>query len=101
MDAFEKYVSTDAEVDRLERNGQFKQALEVCTGPGPAPSSGAFELFDKSLWRTLAINQTAFFQSVQDGLDVLRFGEIEAALTAILIAVLIVLGLAPRIREYE
>ncbi len=101
LDNFEKYVSTDAEVDRLERTGQFKEALEVCAGSGPEHSKGAFERFDASLWTTLSINQMAFFQSVQDGLAGLQAGEMKASVTAVLIAVLIVLGLAPRIREYE
>ena len=97
FDDFEKYVSTDAEVDRLERKGQFKQALEMRLGP----SEGAFQRFDVSLGKTLSINQTAFDQSVQGGLVGLQSGEMKAAVTAVLIAVLILLGFTPRIREYE
>ena len=101
FDDFETYVSTDAEVDRLERGGQIKQALEMSLGPGPAQSEGAFALFDRSLEKTLSINQTAFNQSVQGGLAELQSAERKASVTAVLIAVLIFLGFAPRIREYE
>lgn len=98
---FENYVSTETEVDRLERNGQVKQALETCLGPGPAQSEGAFALFDASLEKTLSINQTAFDESVQSGLAALQFADLEAIVIAALIAVLIFLGFSPRIREYE
>ncbi len=101
FDDFEKYVSTDAEVDRLERNGQFKQALDLCLGVEPGQSGAAFELFDRSLEKTLSINQTAFDQSVQSGLGGLQSGEMKASVTLIVIAVLIFLGFTPRIREYE
>ncbi len=101
FDDLQKYVSTDAEVDRLERNGQSKQALEMGLGAGAAQSQGAFERFDESLGRTLSINQTAFDQSVQGGLAGLQSGEMKASVMAVLIAVLIFFGFAPRIREYE
>ncbi len=101
FDDFEKYVSTDAEVDRLERSGRSKQALELCLGPGAGQSEGAFEVFDRSLEKTLLINQTAFDQSVQEGLAGLQAGEVKASVMLVAIAVLIFLGFAPRIREYE
>ncbi len=101
FDDFEKYVSTDAEVDRLERSGQFKQALGMSLGSGAGQSEGAFELFDRSLGKTLSINQTAFDQSVEGGLAGLQSGEMKASVAVVLIAVLIFLGFAPRIREYE
>ena len=101
FDDFENFVSTEAEVGRLERNGQVRQALELCLGPGAGQSAGAFEVFDRSLEKTLSINQTAFDQSVQGGLGELQAGEIKASVTLTLIAVLIFLGFTPRIREYE
>ena len=98
---FETYVSTDAEIGRLENAGQLKQALDTCLGMGPGQSAGAFALFDRSLEKTLSINQAAFDESVEGGLGGLHSAEIKASLTAVLIAVLIVLGFTPRIREYE
>lgn len=98
---FEKYLSTDAEVDRLERSGQFKQALALGLGAAPEQSDGAFDAFDASLEATLSINQSAFDRAVQSGLATLQAAEIKASVTAVLVAVLIFLGFTPRIREYE
>lgn len=101
FDDFEKVVGVDAEVNRLERSGQSKQALELCLGPGAGQSEGGFEVFDRALEKTLLINQTAFDQSVQEGLAGLQAGEMKASVTLVLIAVLTFLGFTPRIREYE
>ena len=101
FDDFEKYVSTEAEVERLERGGQVRPALEMSLGTGPAQSEGAFALFDGALGKTLSMNQKAFDGSVEDGLAGLRSAEVKASVMAVLIAVLIFFGFAPRIREYE
>lgn len=101
FDDFEKYVHTADEVNQLARAGQARQAMAIALGTAPEASEGAFGRFDTSLDATLSINQNAFEGAVQSGLATLHAAEIKASLTAVLIAVLVFLGFAPRIREYE
>jgi hypothetical protein len=126
--AFENYVKIDAGIRALETasrqlkaSGQLPEAaakhqdaVNLCVGGAPDQSGGAFQLFDDALGETLRINQEQFQHSVQSGLAAVgalggRFSLAEAVSTlefkalaaCVLIAILIALGLAPRIKEYE
>ena len=114
LSSFEQYLQVDREIHRLEDSGQHQKAIELCTGTSPGQSNWAFGLFDHALGDTLAINQAHFDEAVQTGLDATgtirgRFSlggllgtlEFKALVAAIVMAVLIVLGFAPRIKEYE
>jgi hypothetical protein len=85
----------------LERGGKHAEAVTLCIGTETGQSNWAFDRFDKALGATLDINQSAFDIAVAKGLSVLDWLEIKASVTAVLIAVLMFLGLAGRIREYE
>jgi hypothetical protein len=101
LEAFESYMAVDAEVRALEKAGEHPAAIEKCVGTSRDQSAGAFEQFDQALGTTLEINQQAFDQAVREGFYALRATELKAAVVAVMIAILIFLGLAPRIREYE
>ena len=98
---YEGYQKIDALMRQLEQHGQHKQAVELCLGTAQGQSNWAFEHFDQALGKTLDINQSAFDGSVDRGLSGLAGLEIKAALVAAVVAVLVFLGLAGRIREYE
>ncbi len=111
--AFGQYLQVDRNIRDLERAGHHQQAVDLCVGSAAGQSGWAFGQFDEALGETLAINQNEFTRSVESGLSAVgslggRFtpGEIagtlefKALLVSALIAVLVVLGFAPRIREY-
>jgi hypothetical protein len=99
--AFERYLAVDAQIRQLERAGQHQEAVALCTGSSEGQSDWAFDQFDQALLKTLAINRSAFDRSVQEGFSVVNHLEITAAVAAALVAILVALGLAIRIREYE
>jgi hypothetical protein len=99
--AFQHFLSIDAEMRRLEASGDRQRAIDLDIGTSEGQSAGAFKQFDDALGATLKINQDAFDKAVVDGLSAVSGMEWKASIAAILIAILIVLGLAPRIREYD
>ena len=101
LTAWQRYLAVDAQIRQLERTGQHKKAIELCIGSNPGQSDWAFQQFDEALGRTLAINQTAFDDAVSQGVSALRGLELETGVAALLVALLVVAGFAPRIREYQ
>ena len=112
--AFDYYLQVDAQLRRLEGSGQHQEAVELCVGGATGHSDWAFAQFDEALGETLRINQEHFDEAVNSGLAAvgalggrLSAGEVVATLefTALVVsafvAIFIVLGLAPRIKEYE
>lgn len=61
----------------------------------------AFHQFDLSLGRTLDINQAEYDRFIQSGGDAIARLDWIAGIAALLIAILIFFGFAPRIREYQ
>ncbi|MBV9269366.1 MAG: hypothetical protein JO061_24570 [Acidobacteriaceae bacterium] len=101
LTGFGRYVAVDGQIRDLERRGQHKQAVELCTGTAPGQSDWAFDQFDTALGRTLKINQDAFDASIAEGFGVLRYFDLKAGIFAGVIAVLCLFGLLQRIREYQ
>jgi len=100
LTAWEAYLDVDAKIRQLQRQGQTRQAIELCLGNATGQSNWAFDQFDRAVLATLDINQKAFDASVDKGLSAVSALEVEALVVAIVIALLCFLGLAPRIREY-
>ena len=112
--AYEDYLEIDAEMRRLQNSGQHQDAVNLCIGNAVGQSDWAFDQFDQALGETLRINQQHFDQSVNDGLasvgalnghlslsEVAHTLELKSLIFSVAIAILIALGLAPRIKEYE
>jgi hypothetical protein len=99
--AFQRYMAIDAQIRQMERAGRHQEAINLCIGSSEGESDWAFDQFDAALRKTLDINQAAFDESVKQGFDAVGELEIEACAAALAIAVLTVLGLAGRIREYQ
>jgi hypothetical protein len=100
LSAWEAYVDVDAKIRQLQRQGRTREAIELCLGHGQGQSNWTFDQFDRALLATLDINQQAFDASVNQGLAAVSGLEIKALVAALAIALLCVLGMAPRIREY-
>lgn len=101
LDAYLRYAAIDGQIRRLENTGRHTDAIALCVGTSPGESDWAFDRFDQALLKTLDINREAFDRSVRDGLAAVGNLELKACAAAVAIAVLSVLGLAGRIREYQ
>lgn len=98
---FNEYGSIDQRIRQLQTTGHHREAVELCIGTQPGQSDWAFDRFDKALGQALAINQSAFDSAVANGFAAVKGMEIQAAAFAAALAMLVIIGLAPRIREYE
>ncbi len=98
---FEEYLVIDRKIRQLERDGKHKEAIDLCIGTQEGQSNWSFDRFDKALGATLDINQSAFDAAVHNGLSEFDRFDLKFSAMAAAIAVLIFLGLAVRIREYE
>ena len=98
---WERYVDVDTEVRRLERQGQHRAAVDLSTQSSGGGAAGALRQFDRSLTATLDLNQRVFTRSIAKGNAALSNLMLKVSLAAALIAILSVVGLAPRIREYQ
>jgi hypothetical protein len=97
---WQDYLNVDTRIRQLERQGQTRQAIDLCLGTAQGQSNWAFDQFDNALLATLEINQKAFDASVSKGLSAVGSLEVKALVAVFVIALLCFLGLAPRIREY-
>ncbi len=113
---FQNYLFVDGELRTLENQslaleagGQHDQAVAkhaeaVAKDVGNQredQSDYAFNQFDESLGHTLAINQTEYDRAIGSATDAIAKLDWVAGISALLMAVLIFFGFAPRIREYQ
>jgi hypothetical protein len=98
--AFAGYDAIDGRIRALERSGKHDQAVDLCIGLGADQSNATFDRFDRALLDVLEINRRAFDATIERGQDGLRTAAVLAPLASIVIAVLALLGLRPRLREY-
>jgi hypothetical protein len=98
---WEQYLEADRRVRQIESAGQHQQAVSLSLGTESGQAVWAFNQFDQALATTLDINQHAFDASVSQGLSALSGLEIASSIMIAFTAALVILGLAPRIREYE
>ena len=98
---FEEYLAIDGKIRELERAGKHREAIVLCMGTAQGQSNWSFDRFDKALGATLDINQAAFDDAVRKGFAALGGLEVKLSVLAAAIAILIFLGIGPRIREYE
>ncbi len=98
---WERYVGVDAEVRRLERSGKHREAVDLSTETTAGGGVWALRQFDRSLIATVNLNQRVFDQSIAKGNAALAGLGLKLSAAMVLIAILCVVGLAPRIREYQ
>ncbi len=94
------YVLADKTLRDLAASGKFKEAIAFDIGKQQGQSDWAFSQFDDALGKTIKVNQDAFDQAVDQGFADLAGMEIVAFVLAVIVAVLGVIGLRPRLREY-
>jgi hypothetical protein len=99
--AFGTYFEIDQQIRQLQQNGNHDAAVALCIGNNQGQSNWAFEQFDNALDKTLAINQQAFDQAVDQGFKEIEKFEITAPIALSAIALLTLFGLLPRTKEYS
>ena len=95
------YVKIDNKIRALNREGKTKEALELCIGSKPGQSNWAFEQFEKSVRKTIEINQSEFDKAADTGFSRLAGFEVITPVVTLLCALLGYFGLIVRIREYS
>ena len=98
---WQDYLRVDQRIRTLEQAGKHADSVALCLGNKEGESNWVFDRFDQALGATLEINQREFDRTVE-----LSFHELDpfrwaGPLTALLIALLVWLGLRPRLREYQ
>ena len=101
LTAFEGYRQVGTQLRQMERAGDHKAAVALCTGIAPGQSEWAFSQFDDALGATLAINQSAFELAIARGFGALGNLEGISALLLAFSGTFIFLGFAARIKEYR
>jgi hypothetical protein len=99
--AFSTYFEIDKQIRQLEQSGNHDAAVALCIGSKQGQSNWAFERFDSALDKTLAINQQAFDQAVDQGFKEMEGFEVTAPIALSAIALLTLFGLLPRTKEYS
>jgi hypothetical protein len=95
------YVAIDPQIRALEQAGRHAEAVALCLGMDPGQSNWAFYQFDEALGRVLQINEDNLAAATQRAFDDLSGAEIISVVAALVVAVLVWLGLRPRIAEYH
>ncbi len=98
---FGAYVVIDGQIRDLERQGKHKDAIALCIGTAPGQSDWAFDQFTGAMRDAIKINQNAFDAYNQTGRARLNGFDVKVAVVSAFIAILCLLGLMARIREYN
>ena len=101
LDAFRTYIEIDRQIRQLQQSGNREAAIALCIGNSQGQSNWAFDRFDSALDQTLAINQQAFDQAVDKGFQEIEGFEVITPVALSAIALLTLLGLLPRTKEYS
>ncbi len=99
--AFGTYFEIDQQIRQLQQSGNHDAAVNLCIGNNQGQSNWAFDRFDSALDKTIAINQQAFDQAVDQGFKDIEGFEITVPIALSAIALLTLLGLLPRTKEYS
>jgi hypothetical protein len=94
------YYAIDMRIRALEAQGKHAEAVRLSLGTRDGEAGAAFDRFDESVQRALAINQDAFDAALAAADRGLRRAEWLDPAFAFAIALLGWLGIRPRLREY-
>jgi hypothetical protein len=95
------YLDIDTKIRVLESAAQRDAAIAVNVGVKPGESNYAFDLFDQSLGKVIAINQQAFEAAVAQADQYLGPLPWLIGIGGVLVALFAFLGLRPRLNEYR
>lgn len=98
---YQEYQLVDREVRRLNAQGKRAEAIRLATGTGSGDSNGRFAAYDSALVDFIGINTTAFTRLVNDGDRLLTRWNWLPDVVLIPVALLVVVGVRPRLAEYR
>jgi CHASE3 domain sensor protein len=98
---YAQYFTLDGQIRAFETGGQHDAAVALDTGSAVGQSDWAFAQFDAALGKTLGINEQWFADSVQRSFDDLNGMDVFGPVAGLILAVLVWLGLRPRLAEYR
>ncbi|OIV37722.1 hypothetical protein BIV57_09070 [Mangrovactinospora gilvigrisea] len=101
LNSYQVYIDDDLRIRQLERAGKVRQAVAFCTDWGSGGSNWAFARLDGALRADLAINRGVFESTAAHGASAATALAPAVAGAALLAAVLVPVGLRPRLREFE
>ena len=101
LSTFGNYFNIEKQIRQLEQSGKHLEAIALCTGHNPGQSNWAFDEFRKANDKSVTINQQAFDKAVEQGFKEVDGFEITTPIVAVIISLLTLLGLRPRIQEYD
>jgi preprotein translocase subunit SecE len=94
---FGRYFLVNKQIRELEQSGKHQEAIALCTNQ----SNSAFLEFNTAHQKTYDINREAFNKAVEGGFNNVNGFEATTPVVAVVVSVLTLLGLLPRIKEYE
>jgi hypothetical protein len=97
---FGVYIAIDKQIRALELSGHHAEAIALCIGNESGQSNWAFNNFDGALGDTLKINQDKLDEYVAAGFADINMLWGFSLAQALLQALLFLLALRPRIKEY-
>ncbi|WP_341529600.1 hypothetical protein WKK05_09960 [Nostoc sp. UHCC 0302] len=95
------YVAIDKQIRQLERSGKHQEAIALAIGNNPGQLNWAFEEFKNANQKVFDINQEAFDKAIKQGFKDVDGFEITTPLAMSAIALLSLLGILPRLKEYS
>ncbi len=101
LSTFGRYFTIEQQIHQLEQSGQHDKAIALCTGYNQGQSNWAFDEFKKANSDTININEKVFDQAVEQGFKEVDGFEMSAPIVAVVVSLLTLLGLLPRIQEYN
>ncbi len=101
LSTFGSYLMIDKQIRQLQKSGRHQEAIALSTGYNPGQSNWAFGEFKKANQNTFDLNQKAFDKAIAQGFREVNGFEITTPIVVVLICVLTLLGLLPRLKEYD
>jgi hypothetical protein len=98
---FAVYVNIDHKIRALETSGQHDAAIALCLGYAQGQSNWAFAQFDSDMDKLIAMNVGEMNRNTDKGFADLVLLPFAAPVVSLLIALLVLFGLRPRLREFD
>ena len=94
------YISIDQQIRQLEQSGKHQEAIALCIGSKPGQSNWAFDNFKNANTKNFDINQAEFDKAIKQAFQDIEGFEVGASGVLSAIALLVLFGLMPRLKEY-
>jgi hypothetical protein len=100
LDALSQYVMIDQQIRQLQAKGDRAAAIKLCLGNNPGESNWAFNQFRDANQKAYDLNKKAFDTAIAQSNQDIAGLEFNTMVVVLAIAVLTLLGLMPRLKEY-